>query len=297
MEDAPIRWFLEPDDVMILDRGFRDALGYTEEHGFTVCTPQSLGRHERQLSTEAANKSRLVTLVRWVVETVNGRMKQSFKIFRHKYFNIALPNAMIDFKIAAALINATIESYGDNPLTEIFIEKIDQNVTRPNLLADYVDEQRLNAQKNVAFQRIEATSIEDFPRMTHDELLIFSIGTYHVKLARSYCFQHVRETGVYTMEVYRHPDTVNINDEEGNMLIRCRIQSRHVQARIYYCYILYNRNAITEYCCSCIHGRRTLGSCAHIISIVYYLSWGRYQGDLDEPAGFLDSVCIELEEY
>lgn len=58
MEAAPVRWFLEPDDVMNLDRGFRDALAYTEECVFTVCTPQSLGRHERQLSTKAANKSR-----------------------------------------------------------------------------------------------------------------------------------------------------------------------------------------------------------------------------------------------
>lgn len=82
MEDAPIRSFFEPDDVMVLDRGFRDA-----GSGFTVYTPQTLSRHESQLSTEAANKSRLVTLVRWVVETINGRMKRDFKIFRNKYFN------------------------------------------------------------------------------------------------------------------------------------------------------------------------------------------------------------------
>ncbi|KOB67975.1 Vacuolar protein sorting-associated protein 13C [Operophtera brumata] len=36
MEDAPIRWFLETDDVMVLDRGFRDALSYAEECGFTT---------------------------------------------------------------------------------------------------------------------------------------------------------------------------------------------------------------------------------------------------------------------
>ncbi|KOB63478.1 Vacuolar protein sorting-associated protein 13C [Operophtera brumata] len=173
MEEAPIRWFLETDDVMVLDRGFRDALTYAEECGFTVCTPQSLGRHERQLSTIAANKSRLVTLVRWVVETINGRLKRDFKVFRHRYFNNTLPNAIVDFRIAAALINATQESYSDSRLTESFSDMIERNVNRPNLLADYVDEQRINAQRNISFRRIEAALdvVADFPRMTFDELL------------------------------------------------------------------------------------------------------------------------------
>lgn len=122
--------------------------------------------------------------------------KQNFKIFRHKYFNIALPNAITDFRIAAALTNATQESYSDSRLTGSFLEMIERNVNRPNLLADYVDQQRLNAQRKIAFQRMEATLLQDFPKMTYDEILIFSTGTYHVKLARSYCAEHVRETGI-----------------------------------------------------------------------------------------------------
>ena len=139
--------------------------------------------------------------------------------------------------------------------------------------------------------------VADFPRMTYDELVIFAIGTYHIKLAKSYCYEHVRATGVYLIEIYRHPQRLNLNDEEGNnnTLVRCRIKSRHVQTRTYYCYVLYNRQAITDYCCSCIHGRRTLGSCAHIISIIYYLAWARHEGDLNQPAGFLDAVCLDIE--
>lgn len=295
MEDAPIRWFLETDDVMVLDRGFRDALSYAEECGFTVCTPQSLDTKDNcQLS---ANKSRLVTLVRWVVETINGRLKRDFKIFRHRYFNNTLSNAIVDFRIAAALINATQESYSDSRLTESFSDMIERNVNRPNLLADYVDEQRINAQRNISFRRIDAAldDVADFPRMTFDELLILSIGTYHVKLARFYWYEHIRETGEYSMEIYRHPGRINLNDEEGNTLLRCRIKSRYVTSKTYYCYVLYNRHAISEYCCNCIHGRRTLGSCAHVISIIYYLAWAVHESDLNQPAGFLDAVCLDLE--
>lgn len=64
-------------------------------------------------------------------------------------------------------------------------------------------------------------------------------------------------------------------------------------------YIMYNprengRNAINERHRSCIHGRRTLGSCAHIISMLYYLGVARHEG-WQQPAGFLDNVLINVE--
>lgn len=81
-EEAPIRWFLNEGDAIILDRGFRDAVPDLEACGFEPHMPPSKARNERQLSTEDANKSRLVTMVRWVIETMNGRFKRDFKIFR-----------------------------------------------------------------------------------------------------------------------------------------------------------------------------------------------------------------------
>ncbi|XP_047040251.1 uncharacterized protein LOC124644764 [Helicoverpa zea] len=295
MEEAPMRWFLHPNDVFVLDRGFRDCLPDLEGCGCNAYMPPSVGRNERQLSTIAANKSRLITMVRWVVETINGTIKRDFKIFRHKYFNIALGNAMTDYRIAAALTNATHLTYEDSRFTEEFIEMIERNRDRPNLLADYVDEHHWDRQR-IAFALMDATNpnLSDFPRMDYDQLIVFAIGTYHVKLARSYCCEHIRGTGVFSIEVFRHPERININNEEST-LIRCRIHSRHVGTRTYYCYVLYNTNRISEYCCSCIHGRRTLGSCAHIISIIYYLAWARYQDDLMQPAVFLDHILIDIE--
>lgn len=195
-EEAPVRWFLHEGDCLILDRGFRDSISDLEECGYEVYMPPSLGRNERQLSTEAANKSRLITMVRWVVEAVNGRMKRDFKLFRNKYFNLALRTAMIDFeivRIAAALVNANQLPYEDSRFTEQFIEMIERNRNRPNLLADYVERHRLDRQR-VAFFRMDATNpeINDFPRMDLDELIVFAVGTYHVKIAKSYCSEHVR---------------------------------------------------------------------------------------------------------
>ncbi|CAG4942126.1 unnamed protein product [Colias eurytheme] len=63
---------------------------------------------------------------------------------------------------------------------------------------------------------MKATDLVDFPKMTFDEPLVFAIGTYHVKLARSYCCEHIRVTGVYSIELYRHPERVNFNEEVEN---------------------------------------------------------------------------------
>jgi hypothetical protein len=50
-------------DVMVVDRGFRDAKDILEELGLEVEMPSFLGPREKQYTTADANKSRLVTKV------------------------------------------------------------------------------------------------------------------------------------------------------------------------------------------------------------------------------------------
>ncbi|CAH2109131.1 unnamed protein product [Euphydryas editha] len=199
MEEAPINYFLEEGDVFILDRGFRDSIPLLESYGYVAHVPLSVTRGESQLTTDLANKSRRVTLCRWVVETINGRFKRDFKIFRHKVFNRTLPNTMKDFKIAAAIINCFQEPYEDSRYTNQFIDIIN-NVNNHNHLCDYVLEHNLNRQK-VAFIRMQADlpELADFPRLTHEDLILIAVGTYHLKIARSYCSEHIKQTGVYEL--------------------------------------------------------------------------------------------------
>lgn len=62
-------------DVFILDRGFRDAVPFLENLGYKIFKQKTLEAGEIQLPTIKANKSRCVTLCRWVVEVVNGRLR------------------------------------------------------------------------------------------------------------------------------------------------------------------------------------------------------------------------------
>ncbi|XP_045766375.1 uncharacterized protein LOC123868072 isoform X1 [Maniola jurtina] len=299
IEDGPFHFFFHEGDSFILDRGFRDSIPLIETYGYVAHMPPTKQPQDTQLSTEQANKSRLITMVRWVVETINGRFKRDFKIFKNRVFNKHVPHIFEDFKIAAALINYFQEPYGDSPYTEDFIEIINQNIQRPNRLFEYVEENNLNRQR-VSFHRMTGNDpdIEHFPQLTIEELIKFSIGTYHVKLARSYCSEHLKAAGVYNMELYRHPTA--IEGRNNNTLIRCRIHSRHVTTKIYYTYIMFDenvngRNAITEYYCTCYHGKRTLGSCAHVISVVYYLGWARHRDHFDHPAMGMDYVLRDIE--
>ena len=55
-------WFHE-EDVFIVDRGFRDSLDVLEEMGIRAEMPRLLSRGQKQMTTEDANASRLVTKV------------------------------------------------------------------------------------------------------------------------------------------------------------------------------------------------------------------------------------------
>lgn len=89
-KDSPFHWILEQGDALILDRGFRDSIQALEECGYEAHIPPTKARGSSQLTTDEANKSRLITICRWVIEGINGRIKQCFKLLRQTYFNRAL---------------------------------------------------------------------------------------------------------------------------------------------------------------------------------------------------------------
>lgn len=96
-------WFQE-NDILIVDRGFRDAVDFLEE-GFNVKMPFYLKKGSKQHSTEEANLSRLITIVRLMVKSANGRIKQ-WKLLGKTVPNTLVP-AVGDFvRIVCALCNA-----------------------------------------------------------------------------------------------------------------------------------------------------------------------------------------------
>lgn len=300
-----IHWLLQFGDIFILDRGFRDSIPMLESHGYVGIMPESQARRATQLSTIQANKSRMCTICRWPVEVVNGRLKRDFKIFRHEYCNVAMSHFFTDLKIAAALTNAFHVDIIDSPHASDFINIARERLNVANNLADYVDEKRLNRNR-AHFENItvEQNNVTAFPILTAEELTLFAVGTYQIKLAPSYYSEHVRSSGSFLIQQYNG----DLNDlsaftmpSSNVQLIRAHIKSRHVSSKMYHCYILIHQDnpgieCIRNYCCSCFTGRRTIGSCAHIMCLVWFLGWARHQDVIRRPALFLDTIIIDDDD-
>ncbi|CAG9567648.1 unnamed protein product [Danaus chrysippus] len=265
--------------------------------------PETKYQNENQLTSEQANKSRLVTMCRWVVEVINGRFKRDFRLLRNIHSNRALSNMFDYFKIAAALLNSYHVVVDNNVHARDFIDIINERINIPNRLADIVITNNYNRRRaHFEPMRAEMPQFNDFPRMTEEELTLFALGSYQLKQARSYYAEHVHPEGAFTIELARNIPLEEIREIAGRdvLLIRGRIQSRHVASRTYYVYIaadptLRGRLAIPQYYCSCPIGKRTIGCCSHTMSIVWYMGFARYENIL-VPAEGLEDEIITLDD-
>ena len=86
--DDILGW-IEENDIIILDRGFRDPLGVLKSLGIDVAMPSCLDPSQKQIDVQNANDSRFVTMLRWMVESVNVCIK------RFKWFNQVTPNSSL----------------------------------------------------------------------------------------------------------------------------------------------------------------------------------------------------------
>lgn len=300
-ENGGLRLFFREDDIFILDRGFRDAIPLLTELGYKVYKPESPEVGQSQLSTERANKSRCVTLCRWVVEVVNGRFKRDFKLFRTQYFNLAATHLMEDFRICGAIINAFHQEIVDRPDAPQILTRALLRLHLPNELADYVISNNLNRRRaNFSSINEHNPALDIFPQMTMSDLILFALGTYQIKQARSYYGEHIRQHGSFVVEVCNMEVISELGSSEL-LLLRGRIRSRHQTIRTYYTYITLSPQAqtweekIDQYYCNCICGKRTVGCCAHVMTIVWYLGWARYRDDIEPPAQFLDGILVREE--
>lgn len=86
-----VKDWVKDGDVFVVDRGFRDSVDFLEDLGIKSEMPAFLDRGQKQLTTEQSNLSRLVTKIRWVVESANARLKS------WKFFDKVLPNSLIPY--------------------------------------------------------------------------------------------------------------------------------------------------------------------------------------------------------
>ncbi|CAF4308049.1 unnamed protein product [Rotaria magnacalcarata] len=163
------------------------------------------------------------------------------------------------------------------------------NKTIPNSMIEKIgDYFRMKKYNKVSWTAKEANDAAlDFPKMDFNELQELTLGIYQLKQARSYTTEHLNLNGSCTFEVAK----------ESPDLIRSRIQSRLKASTKYDVYVPYNKKSISGWYCTCPNGARVVGCCAHVASIIYYLSYARYNQQVltQRTYSYYDSITDALD--
>lgn len=243
-----------------------------------------------------ANMSRLTTKLRWVVET-NHREIKVWRFFAHAQRTIYIRHEHNLVRLLCAACNcfkrravaaekkarqeAVLElmlAHKDDKSNEVWDEvqkgkfsRLGKKWTERDAALDEKDEYDVldlggdEAGAGPAF-------LERFPRLTLQQLEDeITLGVYQVKLAKFYTREHrLGEVGGgYKVEV--HP-------ERASGFLRVRIQSQHVSKTRHYVWIKWepNNRKSLRWCCTCPPGLRTVGCCAHVASVIWYLAVARH---------------------
>ncbi|XP_050499079.1 uncharacterized protein LOC126879831 [Diabrotica virgifera virgifera] len=239
----------------------------------------------KQLTSIEANESRMVTMVRWVVEAVHGVISQKYKLLHNQFDNKMIPNAALYCKIAGFLIN----TFGKRYVSEVsskneIIAQINKIKSLENTLLQECEENRWGRRKTL-FQPLQSNDVLDFPEMTEQDLITFFTGTYQLKQSISYLAELITEDNKVDLQFLK--ETADI--------IKIQVRSRHIKAKTYNCYIHYQPHSIgtsgiKRHYCDCSNGARTIGCCSHVAAIIYYLSNARYLAKIVNPAKILTNI-------
>uniref|UniRef100_A0A6P7GRD0 Uncharacterized protein LOC114329946 n=3 Tax=Diabrotica virgifera virgifera TaxID=50390 RepID=A0A6P7GRD0_DIAVI len=275
---------LQEGDKFFLDRGFRDVIQKLSNLQFQALMPALKGKR-KQLTSIEANESRMVTMVRWVVEAVHGVISQKYKLLHNQFDNKMIPNAALYCKIAGFLIN----TFGKRYVSEVsskneIIAQINKIKSLENTLLQECEENRWGRRKTL-FQPLQSNDVLDFPEMTEQDLITFFTGTYQLKQSISYLAELITEDNKVDLQFLK--ETADI--------IKIQVRSRHIKAKTYNCYIHYQPHSIgtsgiKRHYCDCANGARTIGCCSHVAAIIYYLSNARYLAKIVNPAKILTNI-------
>jgi hypothetical protein len=131
--------------------------------------------------------------------------------------------------------------------------------------------------KRKAFKTVDFASIKNFPKLDFNTIKNnMTLGSYQLKQSLSYL------NDLENIEVFE--DKKNVLDPDVT-LIRTRVQSRHSNAKTYNTYVTYKPNndsldAIDSWFCTCKSGKRTVGCCSHVATMIYKLSLGKNQNSV-----------------
>lgn len=211
-------------------------------------------------------------MFRWVVEAVNGRVKNIFPFFKHTIEGPYVPKIMRFNRIACAIINKYFPPLFSNQEFHDVISEVSTDLTsQTNDLKGQIEQLGLK-RMTTRWEKASESSVVDFPKLSMEDLKRITLGTYQIKIAKKYIGHHMKESSQFGIFIHR----------ENTGLIRARIQSRFSRSKTHDAWVKFETTengykAITGLYCTCKVGERTLGCCSHLTSIIRYLGFDRHQ--------------------
>ena len=156
-----------------------------------------------------------------------------------------------------------------------------------NKLSKLVTDLNLNAQ-TAWLQKIELFSINRFPKLSINDLKLYGCRSYQVKLAPYYFFDHLSKENDFEFKIAKDASNIYFNsykidlNSKDALLLKIHIGSRHSSRRKYFAYVLIDKSqeklkAILGHCCGCIVGKRVIGCCSHVMTILWYFGYAQYK--------------------
>ncbi|OXA46743.1 hypothetical protein Fcan01_18240 [Folsomia candida] len=263
MSVCPDGYIIEPTGLFYGDNGNNDAnilRKMMEEQDSIMSLLEEDDKNQVQFTTTEANKSRLVTMLRWVVESVNGRLKNKFKFFEDIICASYFPKLPGLLKVTVAILNAfSPPIFTQSPWHEDLIEYVASRLESPNLVQALVEQNNLQ-RGNAAWNTADEDDVLEFPELSLDELKLITLGPYQLNIGIQYNWQHAPLVVVW---IFFTP--------WGHWF-----------------------ESIRGWYCLCKSGSRTLGCCGHVAAVLRYLSYDRFlpirsRRKLDSE-GYLDAT-------
>jgi len=276
-------WLKVGQQVVVVDRGFRNVVPHLEKQGNLTLKMPTVS-NGKQDSVQQANNSRLVTKVRWVVEAYHGRFKK-FKFFENRQRPSFILHYQQLLQILTSALNAFRPPLYDTSIDQgthqrVATEMLRRSRLTENPLALKVAKGPLSAKGRkweeviaiVGSDEIDLAAVgavPNFPQLTEDYIKdTITLGSYQVKQAAHYADEHLAADGLFRIMIHHEADN----------LIRARLQSRHQNSTKYFLWIEYDTTSVKGWFCQCKAGMRMVGCCAHVATLVWYLSYARHQG-------------------
>ena len=154
------------------------------------------------------------------MESANARIK------RWKYLDHILPNSQVPFigdfvRIVCALSNKYLPALSQSLETDdAEAQHMRQLSSNSNALQVEIVSCGLEKRRAI-WEPVEVAGIDDFPRLTEEQLRAVTCGVYQLKISPGYIQEHLQ--GDAEISIHR--------DDPG--LMRVRLRSRHVSAKQY----------------------------------------------------------------